>query len=860
MRKTIFLALLTITLTFSSAAPWCFGQDTQKVSTVLEQNEFDIGFIGLHGGVYEQLLKYAPALNLKLRYYEDAEIESGNADLASLQVLYLQHTRAEDRDRYKKIFSDAKAKNPKLVVIAFQSSTADLFSSLGLDGVLTDDPQAAKYYGNTQDNLRRLLVYSGKTYLAKEWNVELPEESERQGIYHPDSPKRFDTAQEFILWLRSLNRIRPEQPRLLITVHGTHLAFQQPAVVDALIREAERQGAIAAAIVDGRSKNYETEASAFEPSAIIHTCHSMDSLPLRLSLDVPHLHSIFIRKQSIDQFQLSLDGLSGSELAFHVIGQELLGAIEPQVGGGTRGGQSSSEAIEPIPDRIQHLVARALAYASLRAKLPEQKRIAVVYYDREMGKGELMRGSSTGMHMNAPRSLLNVLEKMKLHGYKIDPLPKFEDELLGWMMERGRQIGIWAPAELDNMVKHGSPALIPTDQYLGWYNQKIPADRRAQMEQRWGPPPGKFMVWSDGKQQFIVVPRIELGNIVLLPQPLRGELHGKETANSQTHDKVTTPPHNYMATYFWLEQAYGADAVVHFGTHGSEFALPGKPSGLSERDWPDILMGKLPNFNPWIIENMVESSPVKRRVYGTLISHLPPPIVEAGLSDDLENLHESLDKWEMLEEGALREGFRKEITKMVLACKLDVDLKLNLAEGKLFDDEQLREVGKYLHDIKEETTPISLHVFGEPPREDLLIPYLVQILRQPFLAALDNLLHDSSLSDANHQHMITLPAHAHDANGQHDLRPIAEQLVELVVRRRVEPRLALGTILGREVTMMPEEIEKGLKLALDLSVAFQRTTDEVDNLLKALDGRFVPPGPGNSPIRNPSAVPTGRNM
>jgi cobaltochelatase CobN len=825
-----------------------------RPSFAQDQKPFDVGFIGLHGGVYEQLEKYAIELDIRLRYFEDAEIEIGVADLASADVIYVQHTRAEDRERYRSLFQSAKTKNPKLKVIAFQASTIELFKTLGIADVLVDDLIASKYYGNTPDNLRRLLVYTGKTYLGREWQIEPPETSERRGFYHPDHAGLFESAEAFLLWQRVRSQIRPDQPRLLIAVHGTHLAFQQPAVVDALIRESENQGAVAVAIIDGRSASYESEVRAFAPAAVIHSCHSSDALSFRLDLDVPHLHSIFIRKQSIDQFQESLDGLSGSELAFHVIGQELIGAIEPQVGGGTRNGHGSSEAIEPIHDRIEHLVTRALAHARLRLTPPEVKRVAIVYYDREMGKGELMRGSSTGMHMNGPRSLLNVLESMQNHGYRVSPLPKFEDELLGWMMKRGRQVGGWAPSELDRMVRQGSPVLVPADKYIEWYEQKIPADRRKQMEEKWGPPPGRFMVWSDGKEEFIVVPRIDLGNVVLLPQPLRGELHGSETASTQTHDKVTTPPHNYMATYFWLEQGYKADAVVHFGTHGSEFALPGKPSGLSQRDWPDILMGKLPNFNPWIIENMVESSPVKRRVYGTLISHLPPPIVDGGLSDGLESLHEYLDKWEILEEGALKAGFRKELTRMVRLERLDVDLHLSPAESGIFTDEQLAKVAKYLHDIKEETTPVNLHVYGEPPRRDLLVPYLVQILRQPFLHELEHLMEDHTYEVDGHTH-----SHAHDVPN-HDVRPTAEKIVDLVVCQSVDPILAVSTVLGREVTRLPEEISKGLKLAVDLNASFGKTSDEIGNLLKGLDGRFVPPGPGNSPIRNPIAVPTGRNL
>jgi cobaltochelatase CobN len=841
-------------LTFGLLPALSFGQELAKDSS----ERGDVGFIGLHGGIFEQLREFAPELNLRLRYFQDSEIERGEADLGSVDVLFVQHTRAQNRESYRALFQAARSKNPRLVVIAFQSSTHELFRNLGIADLLTRDEQAGAYYGSTRENLRRLLLYTGSTYLGRQWPVEPPESLVRQGFYHPGHDGPFRSAEEFLVWLRATRQIRPDQARLLIAVHGTHLAFQQPAVVDALILEAERQGAVAGAIIDGRSKDYEAEVRAFQPSAVIHTCHSFDSLPFRVQLDVPHLHSIFIRKQSIDQFQQSLEGLSGSELAFHVISQELIGAVEPQVGGGTRSGQGGFEAIEPITDRVTHLVARALSLARLRLKSPEEKRIAIIYYDREMGKGELMRGSSTGMHMNAPRSLLNVLEAMHQHGYQISPLPRFEGELLGWMMERGRQVGVWAPAELDRLVRTGSPVLIPSDQYAKWYQQKIPADRRRQLEERWGPPPGRFMVWSKGDQQFIVVPRVDLGNVLLLPQPLRGELNGNDSASDQTHDKVTTPPHNYLATYFWLEQEYQADAVVHFGTHGSEFALPGKPSGLAQRDWPDILMGRLPNFNPWIIENMVESSPVKRRVYGTLISHLPPPIVDGGLSDELESLHEYLDKWETLEEGALKAGFRKELTRMIHQMRLDVDLQLSLPDEGIFADDQLAKVAKYLHDIKEETTPVNLHVFGQPPREDLLVPYLVQILRRPFLHALEHLMEDPGLPGHLHPQPHLHP-HAHQ-DSNHSLRPAAERIVDLVVRRSIEPKVAVGTVLGREIDNLPEKIEKGLQLAADLNEGFQKTGQEIDNLLRGLDGKFVPPGPGNSPVRNPSAVPTGRNM
>lgn len=815
----------------------------------------DVGFIGLHGGVYEQLEKHAPALELRLRYFDDGEIASRKAELGSVRVLYVQHVREEDRAAYAELLKQAKQRNKDLRVIVFMPKSADFLRGIGAGDLLTDDAEAAKYYGSSNENLRRLLIFTTAKYLGRPVKIEPPQEWDQHGLYHPDHAEMFPTAKAFVEWRRSRGGLPENPPRLLVTVHATHLAFQQPRVVEALVREAEKQGALAAGIVDGRSDTYQDEAKAFAPDAVIHTCHSMDQLPLRLELDVPHLHSIFFRKQSIADWYASPTGLASSEVAFHIIGQELLGAIEPQIGAGSKGGLGGSEALQPIPDRIEHLVRRALSMASLRRTPLPQKKVAIIYYDREMGKGELMRGSSTGMHLNAPRSLIGVLNKMQAHGYRIDPLPQREEELIDWMIARGRLVGVWAPGELDKLVRTGSPVLIPSQQYEQWLRKRVPESRRKQLEERWGPAPGRFMVWESKGEKFLVVPRIDLGNVILLPQPLRGEAQGKEALGAQAHDKVTAPPHNYLATYFWLEEQFKANAVVHFGTHGSEFMLPGKPSGLSGHDWPDILMGGLPNFTPWIIENMVESSPVRRRVYATLIDHLPPPIVNAGLSDDLASLHETIDKWETMEDGALKERFAAEIARQVKVCKLDVDLKLVIAENGRMDPESVARVNEYLHGIMEETTPVSLHVLGQPPRQDLLPAYMANILRAPFLEALTKLADVHEHTSAQHDHR--------DAKGgvhEHNVRPLAERILEKLLVQKATPNDAVSLVLGRKIDKLPEEIERGLKLALKLNGDFARTTDEIDNLLKGLDGRFVPPGPGNSPIRNPNAVPTGRNM
>ncbi|OGV63861.1 MAG: cobalamin biosynthesis protein CobN, partial [Lentisphaerae bacterium RIFOXYA12_FULL_48_11] len=542
----------------------------------------------------------------------------------------------------------------------------------------------------------------------------------------------------------------------------------------------------------------------------------------------------------------STEGMDPSDYMFQVASQENLGAIEPQTGAGTRLGGGNMEAFTPIDERIDHLARRATAWLRLTQKTNADKRVVIIYYDRELGKNELMRGTATGMFLNSPRSLVKLLQRMKAEGYNISPCPTDENELIRWMMDRGRQVGVWAPEELDRLVRQGRPVLVSTTNYISWLNARVPGAAIKDLEAKWGAAPGKFMTWEDDqKQQNIVIPRIELGNIILLPQPLRGEAHDQ----SLVHDRRIPPPHNYLATYFWIEQGFHADAVIHFGTHGSELCLPGKTVGLCDKDWSDIVLGSLPNINPWIINNLGESLPVKRRAYAVTISHLTPPLVTAGISDDLLNLQGDLEKWDTVEKGALKEKFRRLITDQVLGSKLNKDLQFVLSGGRLLNDEEINRVGVYLHQIQNEITPVSLHVLGEPPGQDTLIPYLVTCLHRKFLDNLGEVIAVSPEDNKSCGDKYTY------------LRKKAEEVLRLVVCKQFSSINAVLAIGGKVTNgVLPVELEKKLRLAVDLNARFQKTGQELDNILGALNGRFIPPGPGNDPTRNAGAVPTGRNL
>src|SRR5262249_52804038 len=163
---------------------------------------------------------------------------------------------------------------------------------------------------------------------------------------------------------------------------------QQPAVIEALVRGLEKAGLAACAVLDtgeglrDQGERYQAVLQELAPEAAIHTCHTTDTLEMREALGIPHLHSIFFRKQSIEERRHAPHGLDPQEIVFQIAGQEPLGAIEPQVGAGTLHGGGSEEAMTPIADRIDHLVKRTKALVDLRRAANAEKRVAIVYWDK----------------------------------------------------------------------------------------------------------------------------------------------------------------------------------------------------------------------------------------------------------------------------------------------------------------------------------------------------------------------------------------------------------------------------------------------------------------------------------------------
>lgn len=815
-------------------------------ATAAEQpRPLSFGFVALHGGMFDTIKAAGAAQSIVCTYFTDEDLQAGRADFAACDLVFLQHLRGELKPRYAEALRAARARNPAFLALPCsreaEANVRLLLADQLAEGVVAVDPAVQRYYGFNRDNLRRLLGYAAVTYGKRPGAVEPPAEDAPPLVWHPGHEPFPDVA-AFLAWIGSTRPDLAQKPRVLVLAHPNHLQFQMPQVVEALIRELERQGLLALCVTDASTPGFEQRQTDFRPEAIIHTCHGSEEPAHRVQLDVPHLSALYTKAVAMDDYLAGIPGLAAGEIQHQITSQELRGTIEPLFAGATRHGGGSEEAVMPDPERIAHIVARTRAQVALRRTAAAAKKVAVVYYDREMGKGELMRGTASGMFMNAPRSLVKLLERLGREGYALTDAPTDEEALLALMKDHGRQVGVWAPGVLDRLARSGKAVLVPEETYRGWFEAKVPEAQRQALIHQWGPPPGDFLVWrDDAGRRFLVIPRIDCGNVILLPQPLRGEAHTASALNGQVHDKLTPPPHHYLATYFWLQEGFRADAMVHFGTHGSEFLLPGKPEGPVRADWGDMIMGAIPNIGLWIINNVGESTPLRRRSYATIVDHLTPPLIETGLADALQNLQGDIEKWQRLEDGALKERFAADITRQVREQRLDQELHLPDTAQRVLSAAEIAATDRHLESLAGETAPVSLHVLGEVPRRELLLPYVVRCAGRAFLDGLGAQM-----------------AAGGTAPPEDAVRAKAAEILALLADRGLAPAEALAAAGVRGTAAKP--VAEGLTLMRQLWADFQRTGQELDSLVAALNGRFIQPGPANSPDRNPGAVPTGRNL
>ena len=449
--------------------------------------------------------------------------------------------------------------------------------------------------------------------------------------------------------------------------------------------------------------------------------HDDDTLELFKEMDVPVLNPIY--SSDLEKW---LDDPAGAtkEVYWQVALAELEGRIEPVLMGGTvtlavdeATGTVVSKKV-PIADRIERLAGRATAWGKLHKARNIEKKVAIIYYNINGGKDGI-----TASYLNVPRSLTEILNAMKIVGYRVDQDDQLSDEnnriaenkVFQEIFSKGRNIGGWAPGELSDFAAQDGIIKIDLNTYLAWY-QELPEKVRNKVEAEWGPPPGQVMVLNNK----IIIPGIISDNVFFGPQPMRG---WGEDIDKVLHSTTLPPTHQYLAFYFWLQQEFKADAVIHLGTHGTAEWLPGKAVGLSGEDWPDIVQGNMPNIYPYIVNNPGEGTQAKRRGNAVIIDHLTAAVANTELYGNLLELHDLSHSYELAidpNNNQSEEEIEKIKAKIMRLLKDE-----GLAAQMCLDPDNtpfevlLEKAHDYLHALEADVTPLGLHTFGVAPQGDL---------------------------------------------------------------------------------------------------------------------------------------------
>ncbi|MGB5637314.1 MAG: magnesium chelatase subunit H [Waterburya sp.] len=668
--------------------------------------------------------------------------------------------------------------------------------------------------------------------------IPQPIETPNMGLLHPEYQGYFTSPQDYLQWYQEKSQ-GFSLPIIGILLYRKHVITKQP-YIHQLIKHFESQGLIPlpifingveghVAVRDWLTTTYEQEQrqqgnkeilslkkDAVTVDAVVSTigfplvggpAGSMEAgrqveVAKRIlsAKNVPYIVAAPLLIQDIHSW--TRQGIGGLQSVVLYSLPELDGAIDTVPLGGLVG-----EDIYLVPERLRRLTGRVKKWIGLRHTPTPARKIAIILYDFPPGYG----ATGTAALLNVPKSLLNFLNALKAQGYDVGELPADGEEIIKQVKEADESADKQGLTQVES--NGGSQVNVRTlEKWLGYL-------QTTRVEKQWKSLTGTGIKTYGEEFQL---GGIQLGNVWIGVQPPLG-IAGDPMR--LMFEKDLTPHPQYTAFYKWLQNEYQADAVVHFGMHGTVEWLPGSPLGNTGYSWSDILLGDIPNLYIYAANNPSESILAKRRGYGVLVSHNVPPYGRAGLYKELIALRELIGEYrEDTEKNyALRDIICQKIVDAGLEkdCKFDEGLKQGIAftveTSKLFSkniiNQYFVQIYEYLQVLEQRLFSSGLHVLGDAPNSEQLKSYLEAYF-------------DEELSEVEIDGIIS-------RQGAKTQRDVENDLV------------------------LSDKFQEGERIR-DL---LAQNTDEMTNLLRGLNGEYIPPAPGGDLLRDGSGVlPTGRNI
>ena len=523
------------------------------------------------------------------------------------------------------------------------------------------------------------------------------------------------------------------------------------------------------------------------------------------------------------------------------------------------------------PERAARLAGLAVRHARLASLPNSDKRVAIMLSSYPTKHARV--GNAVGL--DTPASAVALLRAMRIAGYDLgDGFPEDGDELIHALIAAGGHDTEW----------------LTEQQLRGAFARTKPFahnDLGASIAAHWGPPPGSLYV--DEESGEIVLAALRFGNVVLMIQPPRGF---GENPVAIYHDPDLPPSHHYLAAYRWLDETFGVDALIHLGKHGTLEWLPGKGLGLSASCFPDAVLGSVPLVYPFIVNDPGEGTQAKRRAHATIVDHLVPPMARADTYGDLARLEQLLDEYATVAalDPLKLPTLRAQIWTLLEAAHLHQDLGVSASPGADEFDDFVLHIDGYLCEVKDAAIRDGLHVLGLAPTGEALINLVMVILRAPQLwsarwGALPGLRSVLGLTEGAARGVT-------DAY-ENVSRALVEAIAaadwdsgvasEVTARVLASPMGVVGATIpsggggwrndplastapaaapGPTFPEMSGAVARVLEFACtELVPRLRATSGEIDAVLHALDGGYVPAGPSGSPTRGlVNVLPTGRNF
>lgn len=578
-----------------------------------------------------------------------------------------------------------------------------------------------------------------------------PIESVSDVLYHLDEEKYFKKVSEYENYLKSKGIFKVNAPKIAI-VGGMNDPFSgNRANMDSIIVAFERSGMNVYPISSfAKRLDFLKEVN---PDAVLYFPHGrmiMGQADIAVewlkSRNIPLFAPLTILQKEED-WEADAMGMFGGFMSQSIMMPELDGAIYPYVLSAQEERKDGMLVFKAIPDRVRNFTTIVKNFISLKSKPNKDKKIAIYYFK---GPGQ---STLSAQGLKTVESIYNLISRLKKEGYKVDNLPDDVKEFEKMIMKQGVILNTYAEGAFDDFLKNGNPALIKTSDYESWVGKSMPKSLYKEVIDTYGEAPGKYMAVQKDNKSYLAVARLEFGNVAILPQPMSA-LGGDSFAI--VHGAKSPPPHTYISAYLWAQYGFEADAIMHFGTHGSLEFTPRKQVALSSYDWPDRLIGTIPHFYYYTIGNIGESVMTKRRSYATTISYLTPPFMESKTRGQFNLLHDAIHEYFRQPEDK-QDKVSLKIKKIAIKMGLHRYLRLDSILTKPYSVEDITRIENFAEEIANEKMTGELYTTGKPYAKDKIISSVFAMTVDPIaysIAALDKRRGKISQTILKHKHLF----------------------------------------------------------------------------------------------------------